>query len=83
MTRTMARRGAPLLIAAALFGGALATGGTTASAAEAPPVLIGSADGDLHLGSSEGGCLQRQDPICSYRSVGVLEMLFGVTPFGS
>lgn len=86
MTRTMARRGAPVLIAAALFGGVLATGGGTASAAETPP-KFGSENGDLYLGSEEGGCsmIQTDPPGCQMHPIGVLEILSELTrvSFGS
>jgi hypothetical protein len=78
MTRTMARRGAPVLIAAALFGGVLATGGGTASAAEAPP-KFGSENGDLYLGSTSTTCYQTMPAQCYTYSNGVLEILSSLT----
>ncbi|MFI6431947.1 hypothetical protein [Rhodococcus oryzae] len=49
MSRSLARRGASILVAAALLGGGLALGGGTASAAEAPDSgsLIGPDSGPL------------------------------------
>ncbi|WP_137875189.1 hypothetical protein [Rhodococcus sp. Q] len=76
----MGKNVARLAVAAALFGGVLAVGGGTASAAEDPPVF-GSANGDLYLGSTAGGCLGQGQ--CFEYSYGVLETLFGETPFSS
>ncbi|WP_137872406.1 hypothetical protein [Rhodococcus sp. Q] len=42
MSRNLARRGAPVLVAAAVLGGGLALGGGTASAQETDPVFGGS-----------------------------------------
>ncbi len=74
----MGKNVARLAVAAALFGGVLAVGGGTASAAEEPPVF-GSANGDLYLGSTAKGCLTSLPPQCHEYPVGVLEALSGLS----
>ncbi|SEM15968.1 hypothetical protein [Rhodococcus maanshanensis] len=49
MFRTLARRGASVLVAAALLGGGLALGGGTASAEEAPGSVGGLASGSFDI----------------------------------
>ncbi|TQF74751.1 hypothetical protein FK531_01255 [Rhodococcus spelaei] len=69
MSRTLARRGASVLAAAAMLGGGLALGGGTASAAEAPGLgSVGDAIGSVDPGPSalSVGCEAVVDAPCSF-----------------